>query len=346
MQAITSEALNKIEGVEAKCINIKSHKYNSDNDSVIYLSKESFRRSSPVTSFLRYLRYRNKIREWIKWADVLHYVWGPALDNGWDLEMARKLNKPIFIEWVGSDIRDPAFLSGINSYYRDVLSDGYEYKDIELSNYKERVQLLFAKAGAMPTLSPEMSLFLNRKIFPEYLEYPQRINVNQYQPLYPDKNNVRPHIVHSPTAKVGKGSNVIVKVIEELKAQYDFDFSLIHDLSREEALEAVRNADIFIDQIILGGYGMASCEAMAFGKPVVCYILPEVFKAGLPEDCPVINANADNLKEQLIRVIIDPVLRNVIGRKCRSFIERYSDANIIAKKFVDAYRTAVERAHV
>src|SRR6476661_5612900 len=91
MQAITAEALNKMEGVEAKCINTQQNKYNSDNESVVFIKKDVFKRSSPVTSMIRHFKYRGEIRKWIEWADVLHYVWGPALENGWDLKLAKKL---------------------------------------------------------------------------------------------------------------------------------------------------------------------------------------------------------------------------------------------------------------
>ena len=77
----------------------------------------------------------------------------------------------------------------------------------------------------------------------------------------------------------------------------------------------MQKADIFLDQIICGGYGMACTEAMAFGKPVMCYIMPEVFKAGLPEDFPITNTNPDNLKEQLIKLITDPQMRHDTGKE-------------------------------
>jgi glycosyltransferase involved in cell wall biosynthesis len=342
MQAITAEALNNIDGVQAKSISCKANKYNSVNDSVIYIPEYSFKKSSPVLSLIKYLKYRKEMKKWIKWADVLHYVWGPAFTNASDVKFAVALNKAIFIEWVGSDIRNPEILSGINRYYRKILNEGYEYRDIELSDHKQRVQKLFSNAGAIPTLSPEMSLYLNKELFPTYINYPHRINVRDYKPIYPAIDIKRPHIVHSPSVKIGKGSNVIIEIINDLRNNYDFDFTLVHNMAREDALKTMQEADIFIDQIIVGGYGMASCEAMAFGKPVVNFILPEVFAAGLPDECPVVNSNPDNLKEQLLKLINDPVLRNEIGKKGRSFVEKYNDVDMIAKDFIEVYQSAIK----
>ena len=136
---------------------------------------------------------------------------------------------------------------------------------------------------------------------------------------------------------------MILTVIDELKKEYDFDFTVVHNMSREQALKTMRDADIFIDQIIVGGYGMAGCEAMAFGKPVVNYIIDEVFAAGLPADCPIINANPEDLKEKLVRLITDPLFRNETGKKSRQFIERYSNVNTIAKRFEHIYRERIKK---
>ena len=76
-------------------------------------------------------------------------------------------------------------------------------------------------------------------------------------------------------------------------------------MTRAEALEIMQKADIFIDQLILGSYGMSSIEAMSFGKPVMTYIMPKVFEAGLPNECPIVNTNPTNLEGNLIALITE-----------------------------------------
>jgi glycosyltransferase involved in cell wall biosynthesis len=75
---------------------------------------------------------------------------------------------------------------------------------------------------------------------------------------------------------------------------------------------------------------MAAMEAMSFGKPVMCYLLPQVFEAGLPQECPIVNTNPVNLKEQLIKLINNPKLRESIGMAGRAYVEKYHDAEIIS----------------
>jgi len=341
--SITAEALNNLEGVEARNVISINHKFQSVSKSTVFLPEKSQNLLNPVKWLYSRWRYWSKLKKWIEWADVLHYVCGPAFSNGSDVKWAKAKNKTIIIEWLGSDIRDPEILFKINPYYTMVFNNGYEYKKLEETDNKNKVQKLFAKAGAIATISPEISLFLNKSLFPKYHILKQRINLQNFIPRYPSINNTKPLIIHSPTAKITKGSNLIIPVIEELKKEYDFEFVLLHDMSREKVLEIMQKADIFLDQIICGGYGMASTEAMAFGKPVMCYIMPELFDAGLQKEFPVVNTNPDNLKEQLIKLITSPQLRHDVGKQGRAYAEKYFDAHKIALQLIGIYKDALEK---
>ena len=338
--SITAAALNKIPDTEAKCLIQSVNKYTSEDDSVIFLPANASKRN-PLKWLKHKLFYDASIKKLIRWADILHYTWGHAFGDARDLEWAKKFNKPIFIEWLGSDIRIPEYLFNINPYYKHAFFNGYEYRNFEEGDYKQKVQNAFSKAGATPLVCPEMSLFLDKKLFSKYVSIFQRINVQEFEPVYPSIQNKKPLIVHSPTVKIGKGSNIIIAVIEELKNKFDFEFKLLSNMKREEVLSVMKEADIFIDQIICGSYGMASCEAMAFGKPVICYIMPEVFEAGLPSECPIINTNPDNLKTRLTEFILDAGLRNEAGRKSRAFVEKYHDADKIALELIALYKQSI-----
>lgn len=339
MPSLTATELSKIPGVNATCLTLSVHKYQEAGPHLIVLRPVSKRK--PFKWLFHYLTFDRTVEKWIKWADVLHYTWSPVYADGRDLQYARNLGKKIFVEWIGSDIRNPEYLGNINAYYKDAFVNGYEYASIESLEQSNRNQSLFASYGAVPLLCPEVSLFLNKNIFSKFYLLFQRLNTNDFKPTYPDVTKKRPLIVHSPTAKITKGSNHIIKVIEELKKNFDFEFLLLHDMKREDVLKIIQKADIFLDQIILGSYGMATMEALAFGKPVMCYLLPEVFEAGLPAECPIVNTNPDNLKEQLIKLINNPHLRNSIGRQSREYVEKYHDANKIATQLVDIYKMAL-----
>ena len=74
----------------------------------------------------------------------------------------------------------------------------------------------------------------------------------------------------------------------------------------------------------------------------MCHLLPQVFEAGLPQECPVVNTNPDNLREQLIKLITNPQLRYDTGRQSREYVEKYHDAEKIAKQLQNTYKEALE----
>lgn len=337
MPAITAEALNKIEGVNAKSLTIDLHKYQTTNSTTIYLPLGITKRT-PIKWLWHKLTFRTKLYNLLRWADVLHYHWSSIFPDNEDLKWLAQSGKPILVEWVGSEIRIPDICKKINPYYARAFDHGYEYNKLESREGSLALQQKFKSVQAIPLIIPEMTLYVQKQMFP--VTYPSqiRINVKKFIPAFPPVNKKKPLIIHSPTAKICKGSNIIIPVIEELKKTLDFEFVLLHDMSRAAVLKIMQEADIFLDQIIVGGYGAATMEAMSLGKPTMCYLMKEVFEGGLSADCPIVNTNPDNLKEQLVRLIENAPLRHDIGKQSRAFAEKYFDVEILAPQLVNIYK--------
>ena len=337
--SFTVDGLNKVDGIEAKGIIISTHRFQYQGDNIITLPVISTKKK-PLQWLVSKLRFEFEVIKWILWADVIHYIWSPVYNNNRDIYLAYKLKKKIFVEFVGSDIRNPEILTRINPYYVQASKSGYEYAQIENAENSLKNQTRFSLYKAIPLLCPEMHIFLCKNLFTDAKILYQRINVSGFHYSLPNTAETRPLIVHSPSAKVAKGTYIIRKVIEKLKNDFDFEYRELHNISRQDVLKVMEKADIFLDQIIVGGYGMASIEAMSFGKPVMCYIMCEVFDSGLSHDCPIINTNPDNLELQLVRLISDGKLRHEIGIKSRAYVEKYHDADIVCKDLVNHYKSS------
>jgi glycosyltransferase involved in cell wall biosynthesis len=336
MQPVTASALNNLNGVEAKCMTYIDHKYVTDSENTIFIPR-TYSIRNPLKFVQTKIQYKKQLRELIDWADILHYVAGPAIKSFRDLSWAKRLDKKVFIEFIGIDIRDPDILKPINPYYNKAFDNGYEYKKQEAGYYKRVIQEKFSSIGAVALVNYEMQLFVDRKQFSKIKYINFRINTKDFTPVYPQSTKQRALIVHSPSALVAKGSNIILTVIEKLKNKFDFDFILLHDKPRSEVLEIMQKADIFIDQIILGTYGMAAMEAMAFGKPAICYLMPQIFDNGLSVDCPIVNANPDTLEEKLVELLLDPELRHGTGIRSRAFIETHHNADTLIYDLLKIY---------
>jgi glycosyltransferase involved in cell wall biosynthesis len=338
MQSMTTEALNKIKGINAKCIVFDSHKYNAYSKNTIILAVN---RKNKATFLYTKIKGFVVLCRYILWADVIHWSWGSAFPFQLDIRLAALLRKKRFIEWVGSDIRVPEITGKESVWYKNAFHNGYEYAQIESKKKSYHIQKLFSRLNFVPILVPEMTLFLMPGLF-------KKNHVAQYrcfskekfpETFYPATNNDKIVIVHSPSAKIAKGSNYIIPVVEELQKRYPVEFILLHDVSHQQVIETMKHCDIFIDQIILGSYAAAAIEAMSLGKPVVAYIMPSVFQQGLPGECPVVNANPDTLKEQLTMLITNPQLRREIGMKSRQYVEKFHNVDTISTQLLSIYKS-------
>ncbi|PPK99543.1 glycosyltransferase [Parapedobacter indicus] len=338
--AITCGELNKHIDIQAKNVIQRRNIYTSTDAHAVFLPWNVSRKNPFNWLYTRVKSYYT-LKKLIKWADVVHYCWGPYFPSGKDIKIAHKMKKAIFVEWLGSDIRNPNFLSSINPYYGSAFNNPYEYRKSEEAS--KAVQKMFARYNAIPFQAPEMSLYIDRKLFPRSYTLFQRVDLEDFEPVYPSLAQTRPLIVHAPSSYATKGTNFIIEVIDELKKAFSFEFKLIHNVKREEALKLVAQADVFLDQIILGGYGMAATEAMAMGKPVLAYIMPEVYKMGLSSDCPIVSTNPDNLKSNLIKLITEAQTRHQLGIRGRQFVEEYHASSKIGPYLIEIYRTELKK---
>jgi glycosyltransferase involved in cell wall biosynthesis len=102
-----------------------------------------------------------------------------------------------------------------------------------------------------------------------------------------------------------------------------------------------------VDQLVVGWYGGVAVELMALAKPVIAHIDPADLDA-LPEamrsELPVIDANAQTLTDVLHDLLT--TRRHElpeIGRRSRSFAEKWHDPNVLAARTEAAYRDALRR---
>jgi len=343
MPSISVEAFNRIKGVQARGLFIGRHKYHFEGPNSFFIEANS--KTNIVSRILSLFKRTFWFIRSVLWADAVYYVWNSFLPCGIDLKILNWLHKPRLVEWMGSEIRIPEIAMKLNPYIQEAYDNGYEYAGLESKTNSLAIQEKFKRNGFEAIAISELNIYIDRTLFPSrYITF-QRLDMKVFQPVYPSASNFRPLIIHSPTAPIAKGTNYILPVIEELKKEYSFDFILLQNMKREEVLERMQQCDVFIDQIIIGAHGLASTEAMAFGKPVMCYLMPAIFENGFPSECPIFNTNRDTLKEQLIRLISNPALRHELGIKSRQYAEKYHDADKIAKDVYEVFKEIQMKQH-
>jgi hypothetical protein len=251
--------------------------------------------------------------------------------------LIKLFRKKCFVLWLGSDIRKPEFVMSHNPYYKALWESGeYDYY-YESEQRSAQIQRKFSRIGAIPLVCPEMKLYLNEEFFAQYMDFFQPISIDSYKCIFPSKVNQRPIVLHAPSKLNTKGTFHVREALATLKQKgCDFEYIEVFDKEKHEAEVLMEKCDIFLDQFILGSYGMAACEAMAMGKPVFCYLMQPVIDA-LPADCPIINANINTLENVIESYLLDANKRYETGKLSRAYVEKYHDAN----KIVAVWRNSI-----
>ena len=98
-------------------------------------------------------------------------------------------------------------------------------------------------------------------------------------------------------------------------------------------------ADIIVEQLIYGSYGSTGIEAMAVGKPVVCYLSnswKKYYHKCFPnsETPPIIEANTQNIYEVIKKLATDKKYRTKAGAASRRFAETHLDPEKNTRAFM------------
>ena len=152
----------------------------------------------------------------------------------------------------------------------------------------------------------------------------------------PPSNRERPVVLHAPSSRRRKGTEHVVAACEEL----DVELEIVEGLDHREAFERYRNADVVVDQLNAGWYGVFAIEAMALGKPVVTFLHEEAVRRteeafGL--EVPLVRATKETLADALRPLVESPDERRRVGAAGRAYVERVHDADAVAARLVDLY---------
>jgi hypothetical protein len=97
-------------------------------------------------------------------------------------------------------------------------------------------------------------------------------------------------------------------------------------------------ADIVVDQLYFGRYGAMARECLMLSKPVVGFLKFNRTEetddvVACLDECPIVNASPNTLKEVLRDLAASPDRRTEIGRRSREFAIKWHSVSASADQF-------------
>ena len=261
--------------------------------------------------------------------NVFHFHYGRSLLLNFDLRLMKMLGKKIFFEFHGSDLRDYRYANERNKYV------WVEENDSGNEKRKKRAAKICKYADGIILHDDELIPHLPDNAKTVYV-VPLRVDLSKIAPAKITEERETIKVVHAPTHREIKGSEYVIKAVKALQSKYPVEMILVEGKTQEEALQLYREADVIVDQLRIGTYGVFAIEGMAMGKPVVTYVTDEMREC-LPEDLPVCSANPDTIEAVLETLLSDGSLRRELGNRGRKYVEKYHDYAKNAKMLLDIY---------
>lgn len=242
-----------------------------------------------------------------------------------DLPQLRALGLQTSVVLHGSEIRDPAGHLARHevSYFSEA---SQEWVD-RMSATVARNQAVIDDLG-LPVFVSTPDLLLD---VPQAQWLPLSIDIDEWSGGREIFTGDPPVVLHLPSRRDPpiKGTQYIEPVLAELD-----DRGLIRRLTPEavphsEMRALVQSADVVVDQVLTGSYGVAAIEAMAAGRVVVGYV-DEQTQALLAERPPIVSGRPDELTAALLGLVADPAGSRAIAAQGIEYVRRWHDGRAAA----------------
>ena len=245
--------------------------------------------------------------------DVFHFHAGlTLLPRRLNLPTLRALRKGIIFQSWGSDLR------------------GRPASDVRY----------LKAAGAVIVGSYLTRRLAPRGRWPEYDVVPPALVLTDWQPA-PTEPGDTLRIAHAPSKRAVKGTDAVIAAIESLQERgAPIELDLIEGIPNREARFRYAKADVVIDQLRIGWYGMLAIEAMALAKPVVVHLDEEAAAetdSAFGLELPLIRATPETLADVLTGLVEVRDSLPELGRRSRAYVEHVHAHTKVARQVLDIY---------
>jgi glycosyltransferase involved in cell wall biosynthesis len=170
---------------------------------------------------------------------------------------------------------------------------------------------------------------------PDAQVVPPGLDLSQYTPA-PSEDRPRPVVLHAPSSRRRKGTEQVIAACDGL----DVELDIVEGLHHHEARRHYERADIVVDQLNAGWYGIFALEAMALGKPVLSFLRDEAVdetERALGVQVPIVRVTKETLRDRIAELAASVDERRRIGASSRAYVGHVHDADKGADRLIAIY---------
>jgi hypothetical protein len=149
-------------------------------------------------------------------------------------------------------------------------------------------------------------------------------------------------VFHTPNHRGFKGTEFLIQAVDELRVEgHNVSLSLVEGKSNDEVRRLLTSeADVLVDQLVFTGYAMSAVEGLASGVVVIANleddrVLTPFRRWSFLNECPIVSASPETIKETLVKLSSDVQARLEISRKSREYALRRHSYESFASLFVE-----------
>jgi glycosyltransferase involved in cell wall biosynthesis len=313
-------------GYDATSIEYVAHQYGFGADKTLGLSRDTgvVKKAATVSRFAL-----GALRQY----DVFHFYFGNTLFPYPypDLALLRALGKRVIFHFCGCDVRNRA--ATLENY--------------EVSGCHECISLVCLgkrhpnprRADAALVSTPDLLEFV-----PGAILMPGPVDLSRWTPRPPRTTPITQddpvRILHAPSDREIKGTRYLLDAVERLKAVgCPVELLMLEGVPHDQVVEFCGQADIAVDQLMIGAYGTVSIEMMAKGVPVVCRIRDDL-RPHYASDLPIVSAGPSDVYDVLERLVQHPEIWAELGRRGLDYVGREHEMHSVAGRVLALYGIA------
>ena len=168
---------------------------------------------------------------------------------------------------------------------------------------------------------------------PEAVWLPVVVNPDEWAADGVPLQRAVPVVVHAPSRGGLKGSEVVDEVLGRLHRDGLVEYRRLEGVAHSEVRNAFRTADVVVDSLRMGGYGVGACEAMAAGRLVLSYVnehARNMVQALIGEQPPIWPADVGTLEAAVRAVLIDRAGARALAARGPAFVRLAHDGRVSA----------------